>query len=103
MWGLDRGQRFKNLLLVPIKVYTTGSHSVTQKAIGLKAMVSLKRRNQMTGLERRVRPRIEKESEFDDGEASSDAAQSSNESEDDNSSEVLRSDEESDNVSKSSL
>lgn len=57
----------------------------------------------MTGLERRVRPRIEKESEFDDGEASSDAAQSSNESEDDNSSEVLGSDEESDNVSKSSL
>lgn len=65
-------------------------------------MAALKRRNQRTGLERRVRPRIEKESEFDD-EASSDAAQSSNESEDDNSSEGLGSDEESDNVRKSSL
>lgn len=44
----------------------------------------------MSGLERRVRPRIEKESDLD-AEASSDAAQSS-ESEDDNSREVPGSD-----------
>lgn len=63
-------------------------------------MAALKRKDYRTGLERRVRPRIENESDLEDRETSSEAAQSHDESDSDNSGEALGSDGDSENVRK---